>query len=135
MRMTEAPPVSFSFPDTLPSLGLYGGRGSGVLIGRAQALTAVEQGLSAAERSMACLALEGEPGIGKTRLLLEVEELARRKGFSVLAVTGDEEIQGPFLVARSIFTSQAAQAAARNPRAEQALERVVDALSNRDEQG
>ena len=124
-----------SYPDALPSLGLYAGRVAGSLVGRPQAVAAVEQGLDAARRSMSCIALEGEPGIGKTRLLLAAEELARGRGFTVIAVTADEEIQGPFLVARSIFASPAAQAAAEGTRAHEALHRVVDALSNRDEPG
>jgi len=84
---------------------------------------------------MACLVLEGEPGIGKTRLLLAIDELARGQGFTTIAVTADEEIQGPFLIARSIFSSPAALVAAEGTRAEPALERVADALSNRDEPG
>lgn len=132
MNVTQSP---LSYPNTLCSLGLYAGRVTGSLVGRPHQVEAIEQGLDAAQRSMACLALEGEPGIGKTRLLLAVEELARGRGLATIAVTTDEEIQGPFLVARSIFASPAALAAAEGGRAEQALERVVDALSNKDEPG
>jgi predicted ATPase len=124
-----------SNPHALPSLGLYAGRVAGSLVGRPQALAAIEQGLVAAQQSISCLALEGEPGIGKTRLLLAVEGLARTKGCAVIAVTADEEIQGPFLVARSIFASTAFQEAARAPSSEQALERAIDALLNKDEPG
>ncbi len=124
-----------NYADSLCALGLYAGRVSGSVVGRPQELAALEQGLNAAQRSMACVALEGEPGIGKTRLLLAVEELARRRESAPIAVTADEEIQGPFLLARSIFCSPATLEAAAGTRAEQAIERVVDALSNKDEPG
>lgn len=123
------------YPDALLSLGLYAGRVTGSLVGRAQVVTALEKGLQAAQRGITCLLLEGEPGIGKTRLLLAGEEMARSQGFAVIAVTADEEIQGPFLVARSIFSSPAAQEAAEGTPAEQSLQRLVDALRNRDEPG
>ena len=53
------------------------------------------------------MTLEGEPGIGKTRLLLAAVDLASASGFTCVAITADEEIRGPFLVARSLFASSA----------------------------
>lgn len=84
---------------------------------------------------MVCLAIEGEPGIGKTRLLVAVEELARAQGFVSIAVTTDEEIRGPFLLARSIFASPGAFEVMGGTRAEDAIRRVVDVLSSRDDPG
>ena len=75
------------------------------MVGRPLELAAVEQEFASARRRMTCLTLEGEPGIGKTRLLVAIQELGRTQGFVPVAVTADEEIRGPFLVARSIFAS------------------------------
>ena len=60
------------------------------------------------------MTLEGEPGIGKTRLLLAAGEMATAKGFTTIAVTADEELRGPFLLARSIVGSAEALRAARH---------------------
>lgn len=119
----------------LCSLGLFRGRITGSVVGRSQELVAVEQELKAARRGLACLTVEGEPGIGKTRLLLAIEEMARNLGFLPVAVTADEEIRGPFLLARSIFASPAALEAAEGRRAAEPVQRVVDALSNQDDPG
>jgi MoxR-like ATPase len=75
--MVESPLSAASSP--LCSLGLYAGRVSGTVVGRPRELSAIEEELSAVERGLTCLTLEGEPGIGKTRLLLAVEELARAR--------------------------------------------------------
>ena len=40
--------------------------------------------------SAACLAVEGEPGIGKTRLLAELRRLAEERGYLVLAGSAAE---------------------------------------------
>ena len=119
----------------LSSLGLYAGRVTGSVVGRPSELAAIEQGLSSSQRGMTCIAMEGEPGIGKTRLLLAVGELARGEGFIPIAVTADEEIRGPFLVARSIFGSPEALGAADSSEARQAMQHVVDALSGKDDPG
>lgn len=114
----------------LCSLGLYGQRPSGPVVGRLRELTAVRRSMVAARSSMACILLEGEPGIGKTRFLLDVDEIAAAEGFLSVAVTADEEIRGPFLLARSIFASPPLQQeAVADPRIAQAVADAVDALS------
>src|ERR1041384_1191198 len=85
------------------SLGLHAARTTRTLVGRPIELAAIEQELTSAKSGMVCVAIEGEPGIGKTRLLVAVEEMTKAEGFLPVAVTADEEIRGPFLVARSIF--------------------------------
>ena len=102
--------------------------------GRAE-LDAISQELREASTRLAAVTLEGEPGIGKTRLLLAAAELAAASGFSCVAITADEEIRGPFLVARSLFASPAIREAAKGTPAEAAVRRVVDAISGRDEPG
>ena len=81
------------------------------------------------------MTLEGEPGIGKTRLLLAAAELASERGFTCVAITADEEIRGPFLVARSLFASAAIRGTAAGTAAEYAVDRVTEAISGRDERG
>ena len=98
-------------------------------MGRPLELGAIEQQLRAGDRGMVGVTLEGEPGIGKTRLLLGIEEMARDQGYCSIAVTADEEIRGPFLLARSIFASPAARTLASGTPAEEPMERVIDALS------
>jgi hypothetical protein len=93
--------------EPLCSLGLFAGRVLGSIIGRPREVALVEQAIEAARQHMICVVLECEPGIGKTRLLLTINERVQREGFAAIAVTADEEISGPFLLARSIFTSPA----------------------------
>lgn len=105
------------------------------VVGRARELTAIEQGLATAKSGrLATLTFEGEPGIGKTRLLVTVAEAAETEGFVAVAVTADEEIRGPFLLARALFSSAAAAGAAGGV-ARADLRRVVDAISGRDQPG
>ncbi len=89
--------------------------------------------IAAAKTGLACLAIEGEPGIGKTRFVLAIEELARQEGFVTAAVTADEEIRGPFLLARSIFGSLATADSISGAPAKQAVQRALDALSSIDD--
>ncbi len=129
MTYTQSP-----FADTTPlcSLSLYAGRVTASIVGRPLELAAVEQELAAAQTGMACVTLEGEPGIGKTRLLLAIEELARDKGYASIAVTADEEIRGPFLLARSIFASPAVFELEKGSQSQHAMKVVADALSGND---
>ncbi|HJV05100.1 MAG TPA: AAA family ATPase, partial [Actinomycetota bacterium] len=119
----------------LCSLSVQVRRVTGSVVGRPAETRALQEELGTAARDMTCVTLEGEPGIGKTRLLLAAAELAAASGFTTIAVTADEEIRGPFLVARSIFASGAAREAAAGTEAEEPLRRVVDAISGRDEPG
>ncbi len=101
MGELKAPLNAASSP--LCSLGLYAGRVAGTVIGRPREFAAVEEELAAVERGLTCLTLEGEPGIGKTRLLLAIEAMARARGVVPIAVTADEEIRGPFLAGAQYF--------------------------------
>jgi len=117
------------------SLAVQLRRATGAVIGRGAELEAISRELSEASGRLAAVTLEGEPGIGKTRLLLAAAELAAASGFSCVAITADEEIRGPFLVARSLFASPAIHDLARGTPAELAVRRVVEAISGRDEPG
>jgi predicted ATPase/DNA-binding CsgD family transcriptional regulator len=56
-----------------------------VLIGRRQELATLEEALTAARhRDGRCILISGEAGIGKSRLLAEIQEQAVNQGFSVL---------------------------------------------------
>src|SRR4051794_29869008 len=117
------------------SLAVQLRRASGAVIGRSAELEAISQELHEATARLSAVTLEGEPGIGKTRLLLAAAELAATSGFTCVAVTADEEIRGPFLLARSLFASDAIRDTASGTPAEEAVRRVVDAISGRDERG
>ncbi len=117
------------------SLAVQLRRATGAVIGRSAELEAIAQEVKEATSRLAAVTLEGEPGIGKTRLLLAAAELASANGFTCVAITADEEIRGPFLVARSLFASTAIRDTAAGTPAEAAVSRVVEAISGRDERG
>jgi DNA-binding NarL/FixJ family response regulator len=104
------------------------------VVGRPIELAGIQQEIgSAGSGRLAALTVEGEPGIGKTRLLLAAGEIASARGFTTIAVAADEELRGPFLLARSIIASPAATEAAHGSEAAAALSRSLDALSGRDD--
>ena len=117
------------------SLAVQLRRASGAVIGRSAEIEAISQELKEAQSRLAAVTLEGEPGIGKTRLLLAAAELASAQGFTCVAITADEEIRGPFLVARSLFSASAIRDTAAGTQAESAVDRVIAAISGRDEPG
>src|SRR4051812_8791994 len=117
------------------SLAVQLRRASGAVIGRSAELEAISQELHEATARLAAVTIEGEPGIGKTRLLLAAAELAATNGFACITITADEEIRGPFLVARSLFAASTVRETATGTLAEAAVKRVVEAISGRDEPG
>src|SRR4051794_6832308 len=117
------------------SLAVQLRRASGAVIGRSAELAAIGEEIRDAKTLMTAVTLEGEPGIGKTRLLLAAAELAGAAGFTCVAITADEEIRGPFLVGRSLFASGAIGQAAAGTPAEAAVRRVTAAISGGDERG
>ena len=98
-------------------------------------LAAIKQEIDEGRSRMTAVTLEGEPGIGKTRLLVATAELAAAAGFATIAVTADEEIRGPFLVAQSILAAPVLTEGEMGERAETAVRRAVDAISGRQEPG
>jgi len=117
-------------------MALHVYRATGGVVGRPVELAAIGQEIASARTNrLVGLTLEGEPGIGKTRLLLAARELAEQAGLTTIAVTADEELRGPFLVARSILGSQQAVEAAAGNAAEDSLTRCLGAMSGQDDPG
>ena len=110
-------------------------RATGSIVGRSVELRAIEQGIREARDRLIAVTLEGEPGIGKTRLLVAAADMTQAADFTTAAITADEELRGPFLVARSLFGNAAIRDAALGTRAEGPVRRVSDALLGRDEPG
>lgn len=117
------------------SLAVQLRRVTGSVVGRPVELSTIQQELLAARLQLSALTLEGEPGIGKTRLLVAAAEMATAAEFTVVAVTADEEIRGPFLLAQSVFAAPALREAVAGTASEAALHRAVDAISGREEPG
>src|SRR2546428_4590993 len=141
-KPTEQPPSAPSEPVLAPLLQAFSPfalqvrRVTGGVVGRPIELAAIQQELAAVPKGrLAALTVEGEPGIGKTRLLLAASELASAGGFATIAVAADQEIRGPFLLARSIMASPDAAGAAEGTPAGEALQHSLDALSGRDDPG
>src|SRR6187401_2895809 len=131
--MTASDPTTTALAPLLEALSpmaLHVRRPSGPVVGRRVEQDAIRQEIaSAAAGRLAALTLEGEPGIGKTRLLLAAGEMATEAGFTTIAVTADEELRGPFLLARSILGSpEAIQVATERPETAEALARSLDSM-------
>ncbi len=126
---TSSPLASDPVAQALCPLALQMRRGSGLLVGRPTEMAAIDQELRSARTRLTCLTLEGEPGIGKTRLLLAATQLATEYGFTTIAVSADEELRGPFLLIRSILASLPATEAASRTAAEEPLHKALLALS------
>jgi tetratricopeptide (TPR) repeat protein/DNA-binding CsgD family transcriptional regulator len=117
-------------------LALHVHRTAGPVVGRPGELTAIGQEMSSASSGqLAGVTVEGEPGIGKTRLLLAAIERTKARDFTTIAVTADEELRGPFLLARSIVGSPEAMAAADGTSAGDSLARCLAAMSGQDDPG
>ncbi len=110
-------------------------RMGGAIVGRPAELAAISQDLTTARSGrLVGLTLEGEPGIGKTRLLVAAAGMATEAGFTTVAVTADEELRGPFLLARSIVGSPEAKGAvADDAETSEALVRCLDSMSGQDD--
>jgi predicted ATPase len=115
-------------------MSLHVHRMTGAVIGRPGELAAIQQEMvSARTGRLVGLTIEGEPGIGKTRLLLAAREMAEQAGLTTIAVTADEELRGTFLLARSILGSREAVEAVSGRAAEEPLARCLEAMSGQDD--
>ena len=129
--MSSAPPVAAA---AFAPLGLLEYRTGRAVVGRPAELAAIEDGINAAAGGrLSAVAVEGEPGIGKTRLLLAAREIAVARGFLTVAVGADEELRGPFLLARSILGAPEVGEAVAGTDSEAAIVAAAQALGGRDD--
>jgi DNA-binding NarL/FixJ family response regulator len=129
--MSSAPPVAAA---AFAPLGLLEHRAEQAVVGRPAELAAIHDGLATAHAGrLSAITVEGEPGIGKTRLLLAAREMAASRGFLAIAVAADEELRGPFLLARSIVGAPELNEAIPRTSAEPAIAAAINALSGRDD--
>src|SRR5260221_12459201 len=103
----------------------------GSIVGRLAELGAVQAALARAHGGIFAVSLEGEPGIGKTRILQAAADTAAAEGFLAVRVTADEEIRGPFLLARGILAS-ATLTEGSGTAGLQAIEQAKEAPTGRD---
>ncbi len=129
--MSSAPPVAAA---AFAPLGLLEYRTGRAVVGRPAELAAIEDGINAAAGGrLSAVAVEGEPGIGKTRLLLAAREIAVAREFLTVAVGADEELRGPFLLARSILGAPEVAEAVAGTDSEAAIAAAAQALGGRDD--
>ena len=136
--MSTAAPALASDPmlQALCPLAFHMRGGGAPVVGRTVEQDAIEAELESARIGLSAVTLEGEPGIGKTRLLLAATELAGQRGFTAVAVAADEELRGPFLLMRSILSSALGGhdgPGEEMPGAEDAVQRALRALSGHDD--
>ena len=128
--MSDSPTITLSpVLQSASPLTLQVRRVTGALVGRPVESQAIQQELeSALEGRLTSVTLEGEPGIGKTRLLLAASEVATARGFTPIAVTADEELRGPFLLAQAIFSAPPTVEAAAGTPAEELVRQAFETL-------
>ncbi len=104
------------------------------MVGRTVERAAILQDLDAVMAgSIRVLAIEGEPGIGKTRLMEATIDAAAERGFGAIMVGGDEELRGPFFLLRTLLASASVEALADGASAREALEQARGVLWGRRE--
>jgi predicted ATPase/class 3 adenylate cyclase len=109
-------------------------RAEGPVVGRTKELEVVTQQLLATPSTgLRAVVVEGEAGIGKTRMLEATAELAssQEQPYWVLDVSADEELRGPFLLFRSLLGSPQMATVAREARAGEQLDAAQEAISGR----
>ncbi len=129
--MSAVPPIAAA---AFAPLGLLEHRTGRAVVGRPTELVAIEDGIAAAQAGrLSAVSVEGEPGIGKTRLLLAAREIALSRDFLTVAVGADEELRGPFLLARSIVGAPEVAEAVAGTASEPAIVAASEALGGRDD--
>jgi DNA-binding NarL/FixJ family response regulator len=106
------------------------------LRGRDREITAVREALDTVRGGRgACVVVEGAPGVGKSRLLAELDEMARRSGFDVVSVRADEldQYAAGAALQSALHSSDGANraAAATDDQRLWLLDSITDALEDR----
>ena len=88
-----------------PAATAHGGvrvrRATSSVVGRSTEVAAIEAAVDEAQSGIAGVSLEGEPGIGKSRLMREAAQYARLRGLCTLA-TNCYEIERAMQICRGI---------------------------------
>ncbi len=108
-------------------------RSEAPIVGRKRELKAIEEQLAATGSGLRALVLQGEAGIGKTRMLEAALDLAEaaETPYLTLDVAADEELRGPFLLFRSLLSSPRMAAIAREAMALEPVDRAREAIGGR----
>src|SRR5262249_43918765 len=77
-------------------------RGGASVIGRQTELAAIEAELAAARNGLSSVTLEGEPGVGKTRLLVAATQFADRDRVTLVAGAAGGGRARPVLLVRAV---------------------------------
>jgi hypothetical protein len=108
-------------------------RATAPVVGRSRELGIIAEHLATPSVGLRAIVVEGEAGIGKTRIIDATADLASgmESPYWVLDVSADEELRGPFLLFRSLLNSPRATAIAQQARALEQLDRAQEAIAGR----
>src|SRR3990172_1025068 len=108
------------------------GAGLARIVGReVERATIVDELEAVTARALRVVSVEGEAGIGKTRLLEMAAQEALSRGFGVVIVGADEELRGPFFLLRTLLVSTSMERLADETAARETLEQARDVLWGR----
>jgi tetratricopeptide (TPR) repeat protein len=108
-------------------------RATAPVVGRSRELNIIAGQLATSAAGLRAVVLEGEAGIGKTRMLDATADLATGMDnpYWVLDVSADEELRGPFLLFRSLLNSPRTSSIAQQAMALEQLDRAQEAIGGR----
>jgi tetratricopeptide (TPR) repeat protein len=108
-------------------------RAAAPVVGRSRELSVIAEQLATPATGLRAVVLEGEAGIGKTRMLEAAADLASdaETPYWVLDVSADEELRGPFLLFRSLLNSPRTSSIAQQAMALEQLDRAQEAVGGR----
>ena len=114
-----------AMPNNFPAAGH-----AGPLVGRGVEQLAIDQELDIAKAgALRVLVIEGEAGIGKTRLLGAAAESALARDMLPVYAGADEDLRAPFLLARMLLDAPPLVGLAQRAGARGPLDRAIAALS------